>query len=139
MRKVGSPRITIKASEAKKEPKLGEVHKLLQGHSMVRNRQMMDLIVEHKRKAKNIKTQSKVNENYVDEKALLKQQLNQLAVLEASDKQTGEMELAVFQPAPLAAEASLAAESLAMDQKYTGKDKRSRALDHSLLSPRLDD
>jgi len=53
MRKVGSPRITIKASEAKKEPELGEVHKLLQHRSMVRNRHMMDFIVEHKQKAKN--------------------------------------------------------------------------------------
>lgn len=36
----------------------------------------------------------------------------------------------------MAPEASLAAESLAMDQKYKERDKRSRALDP--LSPRLD-
>jgi len=36
---------------------------------------------------------------------------------------------------PLAPEASLAAESLAMDQKYKEKDRRSRAVEP--LSPRL--
>jgi len=41
----------------------------------------------------------------------------------------------VFQPPPLVPEASLAAESLAMDQKYKEKDKRSRCKEP--LSPRL--
>jgi len=57
--------------------------------------------------------------------------------LEEGDRKTGDMEGAVFQATPLAAEASLAAESLAMDQKYTGKASRSRAQEQ--LSPRLDD
>jgi len=47
--KITNPKITIKASEAKKEQPLGEMHKLLQHHSMVRNQHMMDFIVKHKK------------------------------------------------------------------------------------------
>jgi len=52
-RKITHPRVSIKASEPKKEPGLGEVHKLLQHNSIVRNQHIMDFIVKHKKKEKN--------------------------------------------------------------------------------------
>jgi hypothetical protein len=61
-RKINHPRVTIKASEPKKERELGAVHKLLQHHSMVRNQHVMDFIVKQKKEKKGI-LQHKVREH----------------------------------------------------------------------------
>jgi hypothetical protein len=110
-RKLAHPRVTIKASEPKKERELGEVHKLLQHHSMVRNQHVMDSIVKHKKEKKGLLYNSQKVKDYVN----IVQEHHAVEDAEKNGSDVDDDVGGAQAQGALQPEASLAAESLAMD------------------------